>query len=126
MEKTAMNAQIENSEPKDVAQAGASDRDSAVKAAPSSAGLSLSADAAQNGGAFEDTGEYRGSVGRTTFDDRSSVDGTVAIVLPATNVDLMPSQSLIRITSVPDQREYIASVSAGPFSEPDGLRADSP
>ena len=88
--------------------------------------MNLSADAAQNGGSFEDTGHYRGSVGRTTFDDRASVDGTVAIVLPATNVDLMPSQSLIRITSVPDQREYIASVTAGPFNEPDGLRADSP
>src|ERR1700733_15085075 len=126
MEKIAVNAQIENSELKDVAQSGASDRDGAVRAAPSTAGVNLSADAAQNGGPFEDTGEYRGSVGRTTFDDRSSVDGTVAIVLPATNVDLVPSQSLIRITSVPDRREYIASVTAGPFNEPDGLRADSP
>jgi hypothetical protein len=67
----------------------------------------------------------KGSIGRTTFDDRSSQDGTVTVVLPPENVDVVPSQSLLKITSA-DKREYIASVTAGPFCEPDGMRADAP
>ena len=119
-----MNARVDDE--RAGATEGAVTREGVVKPVPEAAGSTLLADAASNGGPFEDTAEYKGSVGRTTFDDRSSVDGTVAVVLPAGNVDLMPSQSLVRIISVPDRREYIASVTSGPFNEPDGLRADAP
>ncbi|MBV8593228.1 MAG: ATP-binding protein [Caulobacteraceae bacterium] len=98
----------------------------AVSPSPATARESLARDAAANGGAYEEPEEYRGSVGRTTFDDRSSADGTVTVVLPPENVDVVPSQSLLKIRSVADRREYIATVTAGPFCEPDGLRADAP
>lgn len=97
-----------------------------IRDIPLSAGERLAADAAQNGGPFQEPTEYRDSVGRTTFDDHGSTDGNVSVVLPSENVELVPSQSLVRILSMPDRREYIASVTAGPFNEPDGLRADAP
>lgn len=98
----------------------------AVEPTPPEARSSLARDAEGNGGAYEEPPEYRGSIGRTTFDDRSSSDGTVTVVLPPDKVDVVPSQSLLKIRSVADKREYIATVTAGPFCEPDGLRADAP
>lgn len=98
----------------------------AVRPSPVQAGEALAAVAAEAGGAYEEPPAYQGSIGRTTFDDRSSQDGTVTVVLPPENVDVVPSQSLLKITSVAEKREYIASVTAGPFCEPDGLRADAP
>jgi hypothetical protein len=97
-----------------------------VKPSPAEAGEALAAVAAEAGGPYEEPAEYKGSIGRTTFDDRSSQDGTVTVVLPPENVDVVPSQSLLKITSTADKREYIASVTAGPFCEPDGMRADAP
>ena len=45
-------------------------------------------------------------------------------------MDRLPSQALVRINSLKDDgvldRTYIGTVVAGPFAEPDGLRADSP
>src|SRR5262249_35771825 len=42
----------------------------------------------------------------------------------------LPSQTLVRINSFDDkgdiEHSYLGVVSAGPFAEPDGLRADSP
>ena len=38
----------------------------------------------------------------------------------------MPAQSLLRIESRQDDRTYLGIVTAGPFAEPDGLRADAP
>ncbi|MBZ9760107.1 ATP-binding protein [Mesorhizobium sp. CA8] len=97
-----------------------------IAPSPAEARNSLARDAEANGGAYEEPAEYKGSIGRTTFDDRSSSDGTVTVVLPPENIDVVPSQSLLKIHSVADQREYIATVTAGPFCEPDGLRADAP
>jgi DNA helicase HerA-like ATPase len=97
-----------------------------VRTAPSSAGETLARDAAEAGGSFSEPPEYEGAIGRTTFDDRSSEDGTITVVLPPQNIDVTPSQSLLKITSMPDKREYVASVTAGPFCEPDGMRADAP
>lgn len=104
----------------------ATKREDAVSPSPAETRQSLARDAEANGGAYEEPPEYRGSIGRTTFDDRSSSDGTVTVVLPPENVDGVPSQSLLKICSVADTREYIATVTAGPFCEPDGLRADAP
>jgi uncharacterized protein len=98
----------------------------AVRAAPASAGETLARDAEEGGGPFNEPTEYEGSIGRTTFDDRSSADGTITVVLPPDNIDVTPSQSLLKILSMPDRREYVASVTAGPFCEPDGMRADAP
>jgi hypothetical protein len=98
----------------------------AVREAPVSAGQTLAEDAANNGGAFAEDPDYQGSFGRTLFDDRASEDGTVTVVFPPERIGDVPSQSLIRILSKPDRHEYIASVTAGPFCEPDGLPAQAP
>jgi uncharacterized protein len=45
--------------------------------------------------------------------------------VPKENVRLVPSQALVRIASRADGRNYLGVVTAGPFAEPDGLRADS-
>lgn len=98
----------------------------AVRLAPISAAQTLAEDAALGGGSFAQSSEYQGSFGRTLFDDRASEDGTVTVVFPADRIGDIPSQSLIHIISVPDRHEYVASVSSGPFCEPDGLTAQSP
>jgi uncharacterized protein len=100
--------------------------DAPIRPVPPTATTNLARDAAEFGGSYEEPPEYRGSIGRTTFDDRSSADGTVTVLLPPEYVDVIPSQSLLKIVSVPDRREYIASVTGGPFCEPDGMRADAP
>lgn len=69
---------------------------------------------------------YRGSVGRTMFDTPGAKDNTVTVLLPTDAVQQVPAQSLVRINSHPDRRRYLAIVVAGPFAEPDGLRADAP
>jgi hypothetical protein len=97
-----------------------------VRPAPERTSANLAQDAKDGGGAFVEPPEYRGSIGRTTFDGGNSQDGDVAVVLPPDNVDDVPAQSLVRILSMPDRREYIATVTAGPFNEPDGLQANAP
>lgn len=69
---------------------------------------------------------YVGAVGRTMFDAATSRDNTVTVLLPKDGIGRVPSQSLVRIDSVLDGRRYLGIVVAGPFAEPDGLRADSP
>lgn len=81
--------------------------------------------AAQLGGPYEPSVEYAGSVGRTMFDLPSSEDNTVTVLLPHKDLGALPSQALLRITSVPDGRSYVGVVVGGPFAEPDGLRGDA-
>lgn len=76
--------------------------------------------------AWEEPEAYRGSVGRTMFDTPGAKDNTVTVLLPTDAVQQVPAQSLVRIDSHPDGRRYLAIVVAGPFAEPDGLRADAP
>ena len=102
------------------------DDPSVIRPSPTAAGETLARDAEAGGGPFKEPPEYEGSIGRTTFDDRGSADGTITVVLPPENVDVVPSQSLLKILSMPDKREYVATVTEGPFCEPDGMRADAP
>ncbi|HYO50262.1 MAG TPA: DUF87 domain-containing protein, partial [Chloroflexia bacterium] len=95
------------------------------------------------GGAWEESAEYAGAVGRTTFDLPSSQDNQITVVLAKEHVaqGTLGSQSIVRIKSgvalakhgagSPPQaaavrRDYLAVVVAGPFAEPDGLRGDAP
>jgi DNA helicase HerA-like ATPase len=66
-----------------------------------------------------------GAIGRTMFDTPSSEDLAVTVLLCQERVLLLPSQSLVRIVSRGDGKRYLGVVSAGPFAEPDSLRADS-
>lgn len=75
---------------------------------------------------WEEPEAFVGSVGRTMFDAPGSKDNTVTVLLPTDNVQQVPAQSMLRIRSHPDGRSYLGIVVAGPFAEPDGLRADAP
>lgn len=66
------------------------------------------------------------AVGRTMFDAPGSQDNTLTVLLPKESLNSVPAQSLLRIESRDDDRTYLAIVTAGPFAEPDGLRADAP
>lgn len=90
----------------------------------------LTADVAEAGGPFVPHPDEAGAIGRTMYDMPNSQDGTVTILVPPEHLDTLPSQSLVRIKSRPtdrggDGRQYLAVVTAGPFAEPDGLRADA-
>jgi DNA helicase HerA-like ATPase len=63
-------------------------------------------------------------VGVTTFDEPGSEDGALTVLLAKDCLHRAPSQSLVRVRSK-DGRAYLGVVTAGPFAEPDGLRADS-
>lgn len=75
---------------------------------------------------WEEPEAYRGSIGRTMFDTPGAKDNTITVLLPTESLQLVPTQSLVRIKSHPDERHYLGIVVAGPFAEPDGLRADAP
>ncbi len=65
-----------------------------------------------------------GAIGATMFDLPGSTDHTVTVLLPQDQLRSAPSQALLRIKSR-DGRKYLGMVTAGPFAEPDSLRADS-
>ena len=99
--------------------------------APEAFATALADDIARAGGEWHEAEEYRGAIGRTMFDSTSSKDHTITVLLPPGEINHAPSQSLLRIKSRPpdmggDGRQYLAAIIQGPFSEPDGLRADAP
>ena len=71
--------------------------------------------------------ELDGAIGATMFDLPASEDHTVTVLLPKQTAQIAGSQSLVRIKSRPsgDGKSYLGIVTAGPFAEPDSLRADS-
>lgn len=86
----------------------------------------IEAGALAAGGAYVVPEDEIGAVGRTMFDTPHSEDNLITVLMPQENIRALPSQALIRIVSKDDKREYIGIVVAGPFAEPDGLRADAP
>jgi len=77
------------------------------------------------GGEWQEPPEYAGSMARTMFDSPSSDDGSVTTLMGPDKIEVLPRQALVRIKSG-DGRVYLGVVVAGPFAEPDGLRADAP
>ncbi|MEA2527055.1 MAG: hypothetical protein QOF73_4282 [Thermomicrobiales bacterium] len=100
--------------------------DRVIETLPAEALAALDRDGQQVGGAWEEPEAYLGSIGRTMFDSPSSVDHSVTVLLPRAHLERVPSQSIVRIESMPDGRTYLGVVVKGPFAEPDGLRADAP
>lgn len=86
----------------------------------------LTTDIAAAGGPVSPRAEEAGAVGKTLFDLPRSTDLSVTVVVPLDRLTELPSQALVRIVSRGDGRRYLGVVTAGPFAEPDGLRADSP
>lgn len=65
------------------------------------------------------------AIGSTMFDVPGSEDGTVTVLLPRDHVQNAPAQAMVRIVSRGDNTRYLGVVSAGPFAQPDAIRADS-
>ena len=86
----------------------------------------LAKDSSSAGGEWSAPAEYIDAIGRTMFDLPNSEDNTVTVLLPNDAVHAAPSQALVRIRSVSDNRRYLGIVVKGPFAEPDGLRGDAP
>src|SRR5262245_46597578 len=74
----------------------------------------LDHDIAQAGGESHEPLEYVGAVGRSMFDLPTSEDNTVTVLLPREEIGKVPSQSLVRVHSVPDKRVYLGIVVKGP------------
>ena len=85
----------------------------------------LAADVAAAGGATPPDPEWAAAVGCTMFDLPGSEDLTLTVLLSHEKLQSLPAQALVRIKSRADQRSYLGVVTAGPFAEPDSLRADS-
>ena len=77
----------------------------------------LAKDSAAAGGEWSEQPEYIGAIGRTMFDLPNSEDNTVTVLLPNDAVHAAPSQALVRIRSVTDNRRYLGIVVKGPFAE---------
>jgi DNA helicase HerA-like ATPase len=82
-------------------------------------------DVARAGGELPADPDREGSIGSTMFDLPGSEDHSVTVLLPQDHAQDAPSQTLVRIKSRRDGRTYLGIVTAGPFAEPDTLRADS-
>lgn len=95
-----------------------------VQAVPDDALRRLGGDIEAAGGLLAPDPDRAGAVGFTMFDSPASQDNSVTVLLADEQIAAVPSQSLVRITSQ-DGRRYLGTVVAGPFAEPDGLRADS-
>jgi DNA helicase HerA-like ATPase len=95
-----------------------------IREVPAEALQQLSAAAEAAGGRLQPDPGREGAMGFTMFDAPSSQDNMITVLLNAEQIHHAPSQMLVRIRSG-DGRAYIGTVVAGPFAEPDGLRADS-
>jgi hypothetical protein len=84
----------------------------------------VQADVDRAGGELPPEADRAGAVGATMFDLPGSADNSVTVLLPHDHAQAAPSQALVRIKSR-DGRTYLGIVTAGPFAEPDTLRADS-
>src|SRR5260221_896867 len=102
------------------------DADDGFTALPADIYERIDADAERVGGAWSESAEYDGWMVRTSFDTPSSEDNSLAVLLPRDSIEAVPTQSLVRLRSLPDHRLYLGVVVKGPFAEPDGIRGDSP
>ncbi len=87
----------------------------------------LAADIENAGGILAKDPEVEGTIGTTMFDLPGSEDNTVTVLLPKESAQKAASQSLVRVKSRQhgDGKSYLGIVTAGPFAEPDSVRADS-
>ncbi len=100
------------------------DEELGIAAPPADLLQQLQGDVARAGGALPADPRREGAIGATMFDLPGSEDNSVTVLLPREQAQAAPSQAIVRIKSR-DGRSYLAIVTAGPFAEPDTLRADS-
>lgn len=91
----------------------------------------LSKEIERNGGEWAEDPNCKGADGMTMFDMPNSQDNLLTVLLPKKNIRNVGAHSLVEIRSRAkenggDGRKYRGIVVAGPFHEPDGIRADAP
>lgn len=102
-----------------------------ILALPDDFDAQLDKEIAAAGEEYQEDVLFAGAVGRTMFDTPTSKDNTVTVLLPHSQINKVPAQSLVRVKSRRidkggDGRQYLGAVVQGPFAEPDGLKADAP
>ena len=117
--------------PGGVADNGAAvEKEFAASQVPGSVYVEFGATAEKLGGPYTPSQETVGAVGHTHFDGPAAEDGTVTVLIEKKNMDMLPSQAMVRIKSLDDhgtlQRTYLGAVVKGPFAEPDGIPVNSP
>src|SRR4051812_15603815 len=63
--------------------------------------------------------ELANAVGFTHFDTTASHDNLITVLTTRSDIHQLASQTLVRIKSGEDKRNYLGVVVRGPFSEPD-------
>jgi uncharacterized protein len=91
----------------------------------------LEKEISNNGGEWAEDANCKGADGMTMFDMPASQDNLITVLLPKKNIRNIGAHSLVEIRSRTkenggDERIYRGIVVAGPFHEPDGIRADAP
>lgn len=84
----------------------------------------------RNGGEWNSDPNCKGADGMTMFDMPNSQDNLLTVLLPKKNIRNIGAHSLVEIKSRSkanggDGKIYRGIVVAGPFHEPDGIRADA-
>jgi uncharacterized protein len=69
--------------------------------------------------------ELEKAVGFTHFDTTSSQDNLITMLMTREDLHKLPSQTLVRVKSLEDDRSYLGLIIRGPFSEPDAVAANS-
>jgi len=84
-----------------------------------------------NGGEWTSDRNCEGATGMTMFDLPNSQDNLISVLLPTNNIKNIGAHSIVEIRSRSkenggDGKIYRGIVVAGPFHDPDGIRADAP
>ena len=84
-----------------------------------------------NGGEWSTDTNCEGADGMTMFDLPNSQDNLISVLLPMNNIRNIGAHSIVEIRSRSkanggDGKIYRGIVVAGPFHDPDGIRADAP
>ena len=84
-----------------------------------------------NGGEWASDPNCEGATGMTMFDMPNSQDNLISVLLPMNNIQNIGAHSIVEIRSRSkgnggDGKIYRGIVVAGPFHDPDGIRADAP
>ncbi|MBS1543476.1 MAG: ATP-binding protein [Bacteroidetes bacterium] len=84
-----------------------------------------------NGGEWTNDPNCEGADGMTMFDSPNSQDNLISVLLPMNNIKNIGAHSIVEIRSRSkinggDGKTYRGIVVAGPFHDPDGMRADAP
>ncbi|MFB1483690.1 ATP-binding protein [Corallococcus sp. RDP092CA] len=69
--------------------------------------------------------ELANAVGFTHFDTSNSDDNMLTVLMTRDDLHRLASQTLVRVKSRADKRDYLGVVVRGPFAEPNGIPANS-